>query len=79
MTKVGDLVDPATRALMAAAAAGGDDEAEEAEEAARSLLPQRRHDAVGTWPADRLDELAAKRPDLLPEIVRRRGGELTQL
>ncbi len=75
MVKVHELVDPATRSLMAAAADGDD----EAEEAARELLPTRRHDAVGTWPADRLDELAARRPDLLPEIIRRRWRDVQQL
>jgi hypothetical protein len=34
---------------------------------------------VGCWPSDRLDELAAKRPDLLPELIRRRPSEVQQL
>jgi hypothetical protein len=41
--------------------------------------PERRFDPVGCWPGDRLHELLAARPDLLDEIKRRRGGELTQL
>jgi hypothetical protein len=39
----------------------------------------RRYDMVGCWPSDRLDELAAKRPDLLPELIRRRPSEVQQL
>jgi hypothetical protein len=39
----------------------------------------RRHDPVGDWPRDRLDELVRARPDLLPELITRRGEELTQL
>ncbi len=69
MAKVRDLVDPETRVLMRAAVNGD----VEAEEAARSLLPTRRHDAVGTWPGDRLGELLAARPDLEAEILRRRS------
>jgi hypothetical protein len=52
---------------------------DEIEAAAASLLPTRRNDPVADWPSDRLHELAAQRPDLLPEIIRRRGEELTQL
>ncbi len=46
---------------------------------AMDRLGIRRHDMVGTWPSDRLDELIKARPDLLPELIRRRGGELIQL
>lgn len=46
---------------------------------AKARVGPRRNDPVADWPSDRLDELAAQRPDLLPEIIRRRGEELTQL
>jgi hypothetical protein len=46
---------------------------------AMDRLGMRHHDAVGTWPGDRLDELIERRPDLLPELMRRRPGEVTQL
>jgi hypothetical protein len=75
MAKVWDLVDPATRALMAAAVDGDT----EAEEAARSLLPERRHDVVATCPASKLPDLAAAHPELVDEIARRRSGDVVQL
>jgi hypothetical protein len=52
---------------------------DEIESVAASLLPERRFDVVGCWPADRLGELLEQRPDLEAEVIRRRGGELTQL
>jgi hypothetical protein len=55
-----------------------DDGDQEAEEAARSLLPTRRHDMVGTWPSEKLGELIEQRPDLLPELIRRRPSEVSQ-
>jgi hypothetical protein len=51
----------------------------EVEETAAELLPARRLDMVGCWPSDRLHELIAQRPDLLPELQRRRPGECEQL
>lgn len=52
---------------------------EEAEQAAMPLLPTTRHDMVGTWPGDKLGDLISQRPDLLPELRRRRPSEVTQL
>lgn len=45
---------------------------------ATGRIGPRRFDTVAEWPAGRLDELAALRPDLVPEIIRRRPGELVQ-
>lgn len=46
---------------------------------AKTRFGPRRHDMVGTWPSEKLGELLEARPDLEAEIIRRRGGELTQL
>jgi hypothetical protein len=75
MAKVWDLVDPATRALMAAAVDGDS----EAEEAARSLLPTRHHDAVKDCPAVLLPDLVERFPELADRVVAERGEELQQL
>jgi hypothetical protein len=48
------------------------------EEVAASMLPTRRPDPVGDWPSDRLHELVEARPDLLPELIRRRPRECEQ-
>ena len=69
MAKIRDLLDETTRARLE----------EEAEEVAASLLPERGFDTVGCWPGDRLGELIEQRPDLLPELIRRRPSEVTQL
>jgi hypothetical protein len=37
-----------------------------------------RHDPVAEWPSDRLHELIEQRPDLLPELQRRRPREVEQ-
>ncbi len=52
---------------------------EEAEAAATPLLPTRRHDPVADWPASRLSELAAEHPELVDELIAKRGAELRQL
>jgi hypothetical protein len=45
---------------------------------AERLLGIRRYDMVGCWPSDRLPELIEQRPDLLPELMRRRPRECEQ-
>jgi hypothetical protein len=72
MAKVRDLLDAATRARLKAMTD------EELEAAYTSFFPTREHDLVGTWPSDRLGELIEQRPDLLPELMRRRPGEVQQ-
>jgi hypothetical protein len=42
------------------------------------MLPERRNDPVGTWPSEKLGELIEARPDLLPELMRRRPRECEQ-
>ncbi len=56
-------------------AAGNLDDYEEV----ASMLPTRRNDPVGEWPAEKLGELLAARPDLEGEIRRRRPSEVVQL
>jgi hypothetical protein len=46
---------------------------------AEQRLGIRHHDAVGSWPSEKLGELIEQRPDLLPELRRRRPSEVTQL
>jgi hypothetical protein len=59
---------------LAAMEAGDPDTVADAER----LLGIRRHDMVGTWPSDRLHELIEARPDLVPELIRRRPRECEQ-
>jgi hypothetical protein len=46
---------------------------------AKQRLGIRHHDPVGDWPSDRLGELIEQRPDLLPELRRRRPSEVQQI
>lgn len=39
----------------------------------------RRYGMVGTWPSDPAGRVGGGSPDLLPELIRRRGEELVQL
>jgi hypothetical protein len=72
MAHVRDLLDDATRARLEAAA-------DDADAAAEGLFAARPHDVVANCPASLLPDLAAAHPELVDEIVRRRGGELRSL
>ncbi len=55
--------------------AGDPDTIADAEE---RLGVRRRYDPVGEWPSERLGELVEQRPELLPELIRRRPRECEQ-